>query len=470
MNAAQPLWQITLPKLEKRLQKMIYLAFILPLTPKELTDQKMVLETIDATMRDLIHSNYGRIIEETLMEICGQPLSVEIVSADSAEGVRIDSQPTMVREASEGEAGRSPQTAPAPDRVEIMASSGIAIDSSYNRLNPRYTFDRFVRGKSNEYTLAHALAVAESPARSYNPLFIYGDVGLGKTHLMHAIGHSLLERYPHYKVLYIPFENFLNEFITSIEHNTTEQFRNRYREVDLLLVDDIQFIVGKIQTQDEFFHTFNSLYNAQKQIVISSDRKPSEIQSLTDRIRSRFEAGLLADIQRPDLETRIAILQSKARDEHISIDPQVFSYIAARITSNIRELEGALMQLKARANVDKVSHIALDYAATVLAKIIDTGNQPITVELIQQIVASFYKVTVEDLKAKKRTQEVTVPRQIAMYFSRELTDLSLPKIGEAFGGRDHTTVMHAVDKVFDLRKIDPQLNHQLNELQRQIQI
>ena len=474
MTNAEIMWQAALPRLEKRLPKPIFSTFILPLVPLELSDRALTLQTFDGTIGELIRSNYGRTIEETLVELCASPLGIHIVTEENDSVALFRPEPELLVDRT-SEASIPYTTASIASDISfpnIVSEGHPALRSFENEnypLNNRYTFDRFVRGKSNELSHAAALAVAESPGRAYNPLFIYGDVGLGKTHLMHAIGHTMRERNPSSRILYIPFEKFLNEFIQAIENTSTEQFRSRYREVDLLLVDDIQFIVGKIQTQDEFFHTFNSLYNTQKQIVISCDRPPREIQNLADRIRSRFEAGLIVDIQRPDLETRIAILQSKARDERINVSPEVYSYIATRITSNIRELEGALTRIKAKAQVEHQSQITLEYAKRALKEIIDATPHLVTIELVQQIVASFFGITVDDLKAKKRTQEIATARQIAMYFCRELTDFSFPKIGEAFGGRDHTTVMHAVDKVEESRKGNPVVANQLADLQRQLQ-
>ena len=473
MTEAEIMWQAALPGIEKRMLKPTFSTFILTLVPVDLSDHALTLKTFDNILAEFIRSNYARTIEEVLMELCAFPLDIHIVTEESNNPSLLpNEQPYLVDSslnASVPYAASVVSDLSLPRTISEGSPSMRSYESEDFPLNNRYTFDRFVRGKSNELSHAAALAVAESPGRAYNPLFIYGDVGLGKTHLMHAIGHTMLERNPSSRVLYIPFEKFLNEFILAIESTSTEQFRSRYREVDLLLVDDIQFIVGKIQTQDEFFHTFNSLYNTQKQIVISCDRPPREIQNLADRIRSRFEAGLIVDIQRPDLETRIAILQSKARDERINVNPEVYSYIATRITSNIRELEGALTRIKAKAQVEHQSQITLEYAKTALKEIIDATPHLVTIELVQQIVASFFGVTVDDLKAKKRTQDIANARQIAMYFCRELTDYSFPKIGEAFGGRDHTTVMHAVDKVEEFRKSNPVVANQLADLMRQLQ-
>ncbi len=335
-------------------------------------------------------------------------------------------------------------------------------------LNPKYTFESFVVGDSNRFAHAASLAVAEAPARAYNPLFIYGGVGLGKTHLMQAIGHFVMENNPYYKVVYVSSEKFTNELINAIQKNKTAGFRGKYRTVDLLLVDDIQFLAGKESTQEEFFHTFNALHEASKQIVISSDRPPKEIPTLEDRLRSRFEWGLITDIQAPDLETRIAILQKKATAEGWKLPNDVFVYIANLINSNIRELEGALIRVIAYSSLTK-REITIELAEEVLRDIISTQQATrITIPLIQQAVAEYYDLTVEDLKSKRRTQNITLPRQIAMYLSRELTDSSLPKIGEEFGGRDHTTVMHGCDRVKEFMGVDPSVNQAIKDLTQEL--
>ncbi|WP_069651075.1 chromosomal replication initiator protein DnaA [Caloranaerobacter ferrireducens] len=322
-------------------------------------------------------------------------------------------------------------------------------DTSTSRaqLNPKYTFDTFVIGNSNRFAHAASLAVAEAPAKAYNPLFIYGGVGLGKTHLMHAIGHYILNQNPKAKVVYVSSEKFTNELINSIRDDRNVEFRNKYRNVDVLLIDDIQFIAGKERTQEEFFHTFNALHEANKQIIISSDRPPKEIPTLEDRLRSRFEWGLIADIQPPDLETRIAILRKKAKVENIHVPNDVMLYIATKIQSNIRELEGALIRIVAYSSLTN-REVTVDLAAEALKDIIsNTKPREINVKLIKEIVAQNFNINVEDFDSKKRTRSIAYPRQIAMYLCRELTDLSLPKIGDEFGGRDHTTVIHAYDKI-----------------------
>ncbi|GGI95030.1 chromosomal replication initiator protein DnaA [Alicyclobacillus cellulosilyticus] len=331
-------------------------------------------------------------------------------------------------------------------------------------LNPRYTFETFVIGNSNRFAHAACLAVAESPSQSYNPLFIYGGVGLGKTHLMHAIAHRVKQRKPHLKVVYLSTERFMNEFIAAIRDNTTEAFRDRYRTVDVLLIDDIQFLAKKDGTQEEFFHTFNALHEAGKQIVITSDCPPRAIPTLEERLRSRFEWGLITDIQPPDLETRIAILQRKAKADGFLIHDDVMAYIASQIDSNIRELEGALVRVIAYSSLVK-QEITVDLAQEALKDLIAPNRpRPVTVSQIQKVVSDHFGIKPEDLIAKSRAKHVVVPRQIAMYLTRELTDLSLPKIGEAFGGRDHTTILHACEKVSEELKTNEELRRTVESL------
>ena len=321
------------------------------------------------------------------------------------------------------------------------------IKKSYPNLNPKYTFDTFVIGNSNRFAHAACVAVAESPAKAYNPLFLYGGVGLGKTHLMHAIGHHIMCQQEDPKVVYVSSEKFTNELINSIKNDKNEEFRNKYRNVDVLLIDDIQFIAGKEGTQEEFFHTFNALHEANKQIIISSDRPPKEIPTLEDRLRSRFEMGLITDIQPPDFETRIAILRKKAQLENINVPNEVMTYIAKYIKSNIRELEGALTRVVAYSSLTN-KNISLELATEALKDIISIPkSEEITVNIIKEKVSEAFNIKMDDFNSKKRTRTIAYPRQIAMYICRELTDLSLPKIGSEFGGRDHTTVIHAHDKI-----------------------
>ena len=336
------------------------------------------------------------------------------------------------------------------------------------QFNTNNTFDTFVIGPGNQFPHAASLAVAESPAKAYNPLFIYGGVGLGKTHLMHAIGHYVLENNKDAKVLYTSSEKFTNEFIQSIRNNDTESFREKYRNIDVLLIDDIQFIQKKEQTQEEFFHTFNDLHQNNKQIVISSDRPPKEISTLEERLKSRFQWGLIVDITPPDFETRMAILQKKTEEENLDMPIEALTYIANQIQTNIRELEGALNRVNAYSKLQG-KPITTELTADALKDIIQiTKSKKITIQDIQKVVGAYYGIRIEDFAAKKRTKSIAYPRQIAMYLSRELTDFSLPKIGEEFGGRDHTTVIHAHDKIKKEIENDPTLKHEIESLEKEI--
>ncbi|WP_422446243.1 chromosomal replication initiator protein DnaA [Thermoanaerobacterium sp. DL9XJH110] len=341
-------------------------------------------------------------------------------------------------------------------------------EESISSLNQKYTFDTFVVGNSNRFAHAASLAVAQAPAKAYNPFFIYGGVGLGKTHLMHAIGHYILDRNPSCKVVYLSSEKFTNELINSIRDDKNVEFRNKYRTIDVLLIDDIQFIAGKERTQEEFFHTFNALHEANKQLVISSDRPPKEIPTLEERLRSRFEWGLITDIQPPDFETRIAILRKKAMVENLTVPNDVINFIATKIETNIRELEGALIRIVAYSSLTN-SPIDLSLAEQVLKDILpDQKPKKVTVAQILEIVGNHFSIKVEDFKSKKRTKDLAFSRQIAMYLCSELTDLSLPKIGEEFGGRDHTTVIHARDKIAQDMATDPQLSLLIDNLKKKI--
>lgn len=391
--------------------------------------------------RDWLESHYSELISETLYDLTGAKLAIRFIIPQSQAEEDID-LPSVRQKHAHDESNHLPQS----------------------MLNPKYTFDTFVIGSGNRFAHAASLAVAEAPAKAYNPLFIYGGVGLGKTHLMHAIGHYVIEHNPNAKVVYLSSEKFTNEFINSIRDNKAVDFRNKYRNVDVLLIDDIQFLAGKEQTQEEFFHTFNALHEESKQIVISSDRPPKEIPTLEDRLRSRFEWGLITDITPPDLETRIAILRKKAKAEGLDIPNEVMLYIANQIDSNIRELEGALIRVVAYSSLINKDMNA-DLAAEALKNIIPNSiPRIISISDIQKAVGGVYQVKLEDFKAKKRTKSVAFPRQIAMYLSRELTDSSLPKIGEEFGGRDHTTVIHAHEKISKLLKTDTQLQKHVEEI------
>ncbi|CAG7654176.1 chromosomal replication initiator protein DnaA [Paenibacillus allorhizosphaerae] len=429
-------WQQVLSILHKRVSKPSYETWLASTRAVVFNETTVVICAPNKFAREWLEDRYTKHIREAVFDLKGKQAEIKFVIEDDPEA--IDNSPP-------------PATAPA------KRQSNAPEEPFSHMMNPKYTFDTFVIGAGNRFAHAASLAVAEAPAKAYNPLFLYGGVGLGKTHLMHAIGHYVLEHNPGARVLYISSEKFTNEFINAIRDNRGESFRNKYRNIDVLLIDDIQFLAGKEQTQEEFFHTFNALHEERKQIIISSDRPPKEIPTLEERLRSRFEWGLTTDIQPPDLETRIAILRKKAKAENLDIPNEAMMYIANQIDSNIRELEGALIRVVAYSsliNEDITSHLA----AEALKDIIPSSRpKVITIQDIQQKVGEFYGLKIEDFKARKRTKSVAFPRQIAMYLAREMTDFSLPKIGDAFGGRDHTTVIHAHDKISGALKADQEL-------------
>jgi len=433
------LWQYILAEMKTKVSKPSYDTWLSETEAKNLTNNVFTVLVPNEFIRNWLEKKYTDMIEELLQQITGTPLSVSFVIDESEESQMEES---VVK------------------KQEKQTNQ----QSQRNMLNPKYTFETFVVGATNRFAHAAALAVAEAPAKSYNPLFIYGGVGLGKTHLMHAIAHYVQEYHPEKNVIYLSSEKFTNEFINAIMENKAETFRNKYRNVDILLIDDIQFLAGKEQTQEEFFHTFNTLHEENKQIIITSDRQPKEIPTLEERLRSRFEWGLITDISPPDLETRIAILSKKAKAEGLTdISSDVMHYIANQIDTNIRELEGALIRVIAYASLVN-SDIDVQLAADALKSIIKNREpEKITIEKIQAYIAEQYSITVDDLLSKKRTQAIAFPRQIAMYLSRELTDNSLPKIGDAFGGRDHTTVIHAHRKITDQIEDDLSFASEINK-------
>ena len=350
-----------------------------------------------------------------------------------------------------------PREAPAPHPIRSAATG----------LNPRYTFETFVVGSSNQFAQAACQAVAELPSKAYNPLFIYGGVGLGKTHLLHAVGHQISRLFPDMRILYLSSERFTNDLINAIRYDRTAEFRAKYRTIDLLLIDDIQFISGKERTQEEFFHTFNDLYDSRKQIVVSSDSSPKEIPEIEERLRSRFEWGLIADIQPPDFETRVAILKKKAELERVRFSDDVAYLIASRVKSNIRELEGSLTRMIAFCALTG-REMTIDLAQEILSDVWGEEERIITIEQIQRKVCDFFGLKLSDLKAKNRTRAIAFPRQVAMYLSRQLTNSSLLEIGRAFGGKDHTTVLHAVEKIQLLQQEDPKLRKTIETISQEI--
>jgi len=442
------LWHAALANIEKKISKPSFDTWLKSTKAHSLQGDLLIITAPNEFARDWLEERYSQLIAGILYEITGEELAVKFIIPQNQKEAENDVQLPPKKVKKDDDHGEFPQ--------------GI--------LNQKYTFDTFVIGSGNRFAHAASLAVAEAPAKAYNPLFIYGGVGLGKTHLMHAIGHYVLDHNPAAKVVYLSSEKFTNEFINSIRDNKAENFRNKYRNVDILLIDDIQFLAGKESTQEEFFHTFNALHEESKQIIISSDRPPREIPTLEDRLRSRFEWGLITDITPPDLETRIAILRKKAKAEGLDIPNEVMLYIANQIDSNIRELEGALIRVVAYSSLIN-KDINADLAAEALKDIIPSSKpKVITILDIQKTVGELFSIKLEDFKAKKRTKSLAFPRQIAMYLSRELTDYSLPKIGEEFGGRDHTTVIHAHEKISKLLQSDAQLQRQMKELHELLKV
>ncbi|WP_047981900.1 chromosomal replication initiator protein DnaA [Ornithinibacillus contaminans] len=444
MENIHDLWKATLDKIEEKISKPSFDTWLKNTKAESLEGSTLTISAPNEFARDWLEEQYTQLISTLLVEITGSKLAIKFII------------PELIVE----EDDVHPEPRPIPQIHDVHDGKTM--------LNPKYTFDTFVIGSGNRFAHAASLAVAEAPAKAYNPLFIYGGVGLGKTHLMHAIGHYVLEHNKNAKVVYLSSEKFTNEFINAIMDNKTLNFRNKYRNVDVLLIDDIQFIAGKESTQEEFFHTFNALHEANKQIIISSDRPPKEIPTLEDRLRSRFEWGLITDITPPDLETRIAILTKKAKAEGLDIPNEVMLYIANQIDTNIRELEGALIRVVAYSSLVN-QDIDAALAADALKDIIPNSKpRTITIPAIIDVVGEKYNVKKEDFIAKKRTKSIAFPRQIAMYLSRELTDYSLPKIGEEFGGRDHTTVIHAHEKISTMLANDPLLTKEIDEIKHQL--
>ena len=428
------LWGNSLKLIKTELTPASFNAFFSPIEPLQITGNTILLSVPNDFTKGILEARYMNLIESSINQISSSKYKIKFI-LDEEELRDFENENAS--------------------KIEIP---------SYSNLNPKYTFDTFVIGNSNRFAHAACVAVAEAPARAYNPLFLYGGVGLGKTHLMQAIGHHILSHTKNAKVVYVSSEKFTNELINSIKDDRNEEFRNKYRNVDVLLVDDIQFIAGKERTQEEFFHTFNTLHEANKQIIISSDRPPKEIPTLEDRLRSRFEMGLITDIQAPDFETRIAILRKKAQTENITVPNEVMSYIAKYIKSNIRELEGALTRVVAYSSLTN-KEISFELAIEALKDIISSSKpQELNANLIKEKVSEYFSIKMEDFSSKKRTRAIAYPRQIAMYLTRELTDLSLPKIGEEFGGRDHTTVIHAHDKIVNDIKNNSDIKDRINKM------
>ncbi|MFW5998421.1 MAG: chromosomal replication initiator protein DnaA [bacterium] len=432
------IWKETLNKIKKKLSNPSFNTWFSNTKPVNIQDNELIIKVPNDFIKDWIQARYKDLIEDIISDLTSNNWKLNLFTPEELR--EKESEPESQKENPE-----NIKKEQIDNNNETEQNDNLLIKDN---LNPKYSFDTFVVGNSNRFAHAASLAVAEAPAKAYNPLFIYGDVGLGKTHLMQAIAHFILDHKPNHKVVYVSSETFTNELINAIRDDNTVKFRDKYRNIDILLVDDIQFLADKERTQEEFFHTFNSLHEANKQLIISSDRPPKEIPTLEERLRSRFEWGLITDIQKPDLETRIAILRKKADLEDLEIPNEVIIYIANKIQSNIRELEGALVKVIAYSSLVN-KEIDMDLAQEALKDLV-TKNQEskeITIDLIKKVVANYYNIKLENMISKKRTQKIAFPRQIAMYLARELTDSSLPQIGEEFGGRDHTTVIHSYKKI-----------------------
>jgi len=439
------IWEQILARIETKVGRHAFYSWFKPTTLVAEDRAALTIRIPNLLFKDWLTKHYSGVISEAMAEVQRPNLALQFV-AD------VQSDPASIQLSADEAAVLESGPAAAVPNLPQPGSAG---------LNPRYTFDTFIVGSSNQFAHAACRAVAEAPSRSYNPLFIYGGVGLGKTHLMHAIGQYVLLHDRNLKLTYISSERFMNEMINAVRYDRVLDFRERYRSVDVLLVDDIQFLAGKEGTQTEFFHTFNALYDSQKQIVLSSDCPPHEIPALEERLRSRFEWGLIADIQSPDLETKVAILKKKAEAEAVPLPDNVAMYIAGRIKSNIRELEGSLIRLIAYASLTG-QEISLTLAQEVLKNIIDHEDKAVTIDAIQKFVAEYYNLKLADLKSRNNAKSIAMPRQVAMYLCKNLTHASLPEIGRSFGGKHHSTVIHSIRKVEELRKKDGDFNTQIS--------
>ncbi|MGH9403016.1 MAG: chromosomal replication initiator protein DnaA [Terriglobia bacterium] len=435
MNA----WQEVLGYLKAKVNTQSYQTWLRPTRLSHVTDGKIVVRVPNREFQDWIEEKYASLIGDALQSLKLGDQRIAYVFDDSPEAK--------------------------PERTgEVKAVQGkLDFDSSAHQLDPRYTFDAFVVGSCNQFAHAAARAVAQAPSKMYNPLFLYGGVGLGKTHLMHAVGHAIKGQSKEMRLAYVSSETFTNEVINSLRYDRMISLREKYRNVDVLLVDDIEFIAGKERTQDEFFHTFNALYQAQKQVVISSDCAPKEIPELEERLRSRFAWGLTADLQPPDLETKIAILEKKAEVLGVVLPPDVAEFIASRIKASVRDLEGALTRVLAYSSLTD-EQLSLGMAHHVLKNIIDQDERRISIENIQRLICREFGLSLSQLKSKNNSRKISYPRQIAMYLTKQLTPTSLPQIGREFGGKHHTTVLHSVGKIEELRKSDKDLNRLINKL------
>src|SRR5579862_300354 len=448
-------WLQILAALEKKVIRQSYETWLKPTRYSHAAGRKLYVRVPTPEFQH-IGDKYGDLIQEAI--------DLNALEFDEVCFVTASDDPTLPPQRKDGGFGPLPAHAPTAPPIHRLPEQARFDWSTAAQLNSKYTFDNFVIGNGNQFARAAALAVAERPSRAYNPLFLYGGVGMGKTHLMHAIGHDVKRRQPSSSICYVSAEKFTNEMITSLRNDRMTSFRDRFRTVDVLLIDDIQFIAQKERTQEEFFHTFNALHESMKQIVIASDRPPKELAEIEDRLRSRFEWGLIADIQPPDLETKVAILQKKAETEQVVLPTDVALFIASNVRTNVRELEGALVRLIAWCQLNRME-ITLAATQQCLKQFIDMQVRKVTIEAIQRAVAEQFGMKVADLKQKNNSRNVVVPRQIAMYLAKQMTEASLPEIGRQFGNKHHTTVMHSIGKIDEQRRTDKDLHRTINKLQ-----
>lgn len=432
-------WEKAQDAIRDKVGSTTYETWFSPLNIREKNPGVLIIETPDEFFKNWVIEHYLSLIEDSMKGFAPKMFRVEF-----------EVNPRILKQETQS-------------RLSGFEKNFEEVSTPVSSLNPRYNFDNFVVGSSNRFAHAASLAVADSPAKAYNPLFIYGGVGLGKTHLMQAIAHKIHINNPKLRHCYITSEKFTNELIEAIRHRSTTQFRQKYRNIDILLIDDIHFIAGKESTQEEFFHTFNSLHNDRKQIIISSDRPPKAIANLEERLTSRFTWGLITDIQPPDFETRVAILRKKIEREPVQVTEDVILFIAQEIQTNIRELEGALIRVVAYSLLEE-KPVSLEMAKTILKDMVKESLKTITVDMIQRVVADFYNLSIADLKTKKRSRNIVLPRQIGMYLTRQLTNLSLPEIGGAFGGKDHTTALHSWKKIDQELKLNANLKNSIERL------
>lgn len=434
-------WRQSLEALKARVQPLDFENLIARLRPVAARDRNLLVEAPNTAAVQLISERYLALIEEVVSQNAGMPVRVLL------------QPPAAVQQE------LFPLAVPLPAVKETLRARNAT------SLVPKYTFDNFVVGASNQFAHAASRAVANLPGNRYNPLFLYGGVGLGKTHLANAIGHQVLDHDASRRVLYLSSESFMNELITALRRDRMDDFKNRFRRVDVLILDDAQFLAGRERTQEEFFHTFNSLYESHRQIVLTSDKFPKEIPDLEERLRNRFEWGLIADIQAPDMETRVAILQKKADAEGIDIPQEVAMFLAANIDSNVRELEGSLTRIGAFSSLTK-TEITVDFVRQVLHNMLQEKKSAVSIESIQKVICDYFRIRATDLRSKKRTRAIAVPRQVAMYLCRKYTDASFPTIGDRFGGRDHSTVIHATQVIEQRLQEDPSFKSTIDQLQR----